>query len=112
MTANIVHQYISTNLPCATPSIIMVADQKQEQGTLRVLSVLIQFDGRIFNMLGVSALPKFASHQSTLLSTICEFRELKDTDKLNRNPDVVRVKEVPQAMNLEAAFSSFQRAGQ
>lgn len=88
-------------------SIIMVADQKQEQGTLRVLSALIQFDGRIFNMLGVSALPKFTSHQSTFLSTIREFRELKDADKLNRKPDVVRVKEVPQAMNLEAAFRHF-----
>ena len=89
------------------PSIIMIADQKQEQGTLRVLSALIQYEGNIYNMLGISELSKFANHQATFLSSVLEFKELKDPDKLNRKPDVVRLKAVPQAMNVGAAFRHF-----
>jgi len=88
-------------------SIILVADQKQEQGTLRILSALIQYKGNIFNMMGISELSKFPNYQATFLSTVRNFKELKDADKLNRKPEVVRIKTVPQTMTLESAFHHF-----
>jgi predicted Zn-dependent protease len=88
-------------------SIIMVADQKQEEATLRVLSTLIQFEGNIYNFMGISTLANFAGYQSSFLHTARNFDELKEAEKLNRKPDVVRIKTVPQAMTLDATFRHF-----
>lgn len=89
------------------PAIIMVADQKQEQGTLRVLSALIKFEGNIYNIMGISEIANFTNYQPTFLSTARNFKELREAEKLNRKPDVVRIKTVPQAMTLEGAFRHF-----
>ncbi len=89
------------------PALLVVADQKQEGGTIRVLLTLIQFNGNIYTFLGVSELSKFSTFQSTFLSTMRNFQELKDAEKLNRKPDLVRIKTLPQAMTLEGAFRHF-----
>lgn len=88
-------------------SILMIADQKQEKGTIRVLSSLIQYDGYIYSLMGISELSKFTNYQSAFLSTIRNFKELTDADKLNRKPEVIRIKTVPQQMTLQAAFQNF-----
>ena len=88
-------------------SIIMVAEQKQETGTIRVLSALIQFEGKIYSLMGISELSKFATYQPSFLFTIQNFKELKDQQKLNRKPEVVRIKSLSQPMTLQAAFQSF-----
>ena len=88
-------------------SLIMVADQGQEAGTIRVLSALIQFEGKIYSLMGISELSKFATYQPSFLFTIQNFKELKDQQKLNRKPEVVRIKSLSQPMTLQAAFQSF-----
>ena len=90
------------------PAFLMVADQKQEQGTIRVLSALIVFGGNTYSILGVSELSKFEGYQPAFLSTVRNFKELKDAEKLNRKPDVVRIQTVPQRMSLEAALANFK----
>lgn len=90
------------------PAFLMVADQKQEQGTIRVLSALIEFGGNTYSILGVSELSKFEQYQPAFLSTVRNFKELKDAEKLNRKPDVVRIQTVPQRMSLEAALTNFK----
>ena len=89
------------------PAILMIADQKQEGGTLRVLLTLIQFKSNIYTFTGISEFSKFSTFQSTFLSTMRNFQELKDGEKLNRKPDVVRIKTLAQAMTLENAFRHF-----
>lgn len=88
-------------------SILMIADQKQEKGTIRVLSSLIQYEGNIYSLMGISELSKFAGYQTAFLSTIRNFKQLTDADKLNRRPEVIRIKTVPQQMTVQAAFQSF-----
>jgi predicted Zn-dependent protease len=88
-------------------ALTMIADQKQEQGTIRVISTLIQFEGTIYSMMGISEISKFASYSSAFLSTIQNFKELKETEKLNRKPDIIHIKTVPKQMTLEAAFQYF-----
>lgn len=89
------------------PAFIMVADQVQEQGTIRVLSSLIQFEGNIYSLMGVTNLDKFKSYQSSFLKIIRDFKELKDAEKLNRKPDVLRIKSVPRTMTLQAALQHY-----
>lgn len=88
------------------PAFMMVADQKQEQGTIRVLSTLIEYGGNIYHILGVTALANFPKYQPVFLSTARNFKELKDPEKLNRKPDVVRLYTVPQRMSFEAALQN------
>jgi predicted Zn-dependent protease len=89
------------------PSLVMVADQKQEQGTIRVLSSLIQFEGNIYSFMGITDLAKFGSYQPLFLSTIRSFKELRDSEKLNRKPDIIKIKTVPQQMTLQSALQHF-----
>ncbi|HPW62123.1 MAG TPA: peptidase M48, partial [Cyclobacteriaceae bacterium] len=35
------------------------------------------------------------------------FKELTEADKLNRKPEVIRIKTVPQQMTLQSAFQNF-----
>ncbi|TXD75717.1 M48 family metalloprotease [Algoriphagus ratkowskyi] len=89
------------------PSILMIADQPQEQGTIRVLSSLIQFEGNIYSLMGITDLTKFNAVQPVFLQTMREFKELRDSEKLNRKPDVIKIKTVPNQMTLQAAFQHF-----
>jgi predicted Zn-dependent protease len=89
------------------PALLMVADQKQEQGTIRVMSALIQYDNKIYSLMGIAELSKFPSYQPSFLFTIRNFKELKDSEKLNKKPEVVRIKTVPQSMTFKAALQNF-----
>jgi predicted Zn-dependent protease len=89
------------------PSIVMIADQKQEQVTLRVIGAMIQHDGKILSILGISEVSKFTTYRPSFDFTIRNFKELREADKLSRKPDVVRIKTVPQNMTLQAAFQHF-----
>jgi len=55
----------------------------------------------------MSELSKFTRYQESFLSTIRDFKELKDSEKLNRKPEVIRIKTVPQQMTAKAAFQQF-----
>lgn len=89
-------------------ALLLLADQKQEERTIRVLSALIQYEGMIYSFMGISERSKFPNYQSTFLSTVQNFQELTAVDKLNRKPEVIRIKTVPQPMTAQAAFQSFQ----
>jgi predicted Zn-dependent protease len=92
-------------------ALIMIADQKQEKGTIRVISSLIQFEGNIYSLMGISEISRFESNTPAFLSTIQNFKELKETEKLNRKPDVLHIKTVPKQMTLQAAFQYFNMQG-
>jgi predicted Zn-dependent protease len=89
------------------PAIVFIADQKQEQQSIRVNASLIQFGENIYAILGITTLPKFPTYQAFFKATMNGFQELRDTEKLNRKPDVVRIKTVPRTMTLQAALKHF-----
>ncbi|MBC7915535.1 MAG: M48 family metalloprotease [Pyrinomonadaceae bacterium] len=89
------------------PAIAMVADQKQEQGTLRTLSYLIQYGTNIYHMLGVSNATDFNAYAQYFTNTMQSFKQLTDPSKLNKKPERVRIKTVKQAVTLDQALRSF-----
>lgn len=89
------------------PTLTLIADQKQENSTLRVVVSFIQFENYIYQMMGVTELSRFQNHQNTFLTSIRGFRELKEADKLNRTADLIRIKTVPQDMTVQAALEYF-----
>lgn len=88
-------------------AIVMVADQRQEQGTLRTLSYLIQYGDAIYLMLGVSSLADFNTQSQYFTNTMQSFKKLTDASKLNKKPERVRIKTVKTNSTLEQALRSF-----
>jgi predicted Zn-dependent protease len=88
-------------------AIRLVADQKQEQATIRVLLTLIQYDAYIYSIFGVAELSNFNNYVPTFLSNANSFSTLNDSEKLNRKPEVVRIQTIPRSMTLQAAFQHF-----
>lgn len=89
------------------PAITMVADQQQEQGTLRTLSYLIQYGGNIYALMGISNATDFNTYSQYFSNTMQSFKQLTDASKLNKKPQRVRVKTVKTASTLEQAFKTF-----
>jgi predicted Zn-dependent protease len=58
-------------------------------------------------MLGVSLLQDFGSYQSLFTTTSTSFKNLTDSDKLNRKPDRVVIKKMTKSQTLNEAFRSF-----
>jgi predicted Zn-dependent protease len=82
----------------------MVADQKQEQGTLRTLSYIIQYDNRLYHMIGVTAAADFSNYTNYFSQTMQNFDRLTDPSKLNKKPERIRLKTITQAATLEQAL--------
>ncbi|MEJ6979265.1 M48 family metalloprotease [Pedobacter sp. P351] len=88
-------------------AIAMVADQKQEQGTLRTLSYLIQHGENIYLMLGVTSAADFNNYGQYFTNSMQSFKPLTDAAKLNKKPDRIHIKTVKQASTLDQALRSF-----
>jgi predicted Zn-dependent protease len=88
------------------PAIAMVADQPQQtQGqVLRTLSYLIQYNGAIYHLIGVSMLNDFNSYQQTFVNSFGNFRPLTDPAKLNKKPERIRIKTIRTNGTLSAAL--------
>jgi len=95
------------------PALAIVADQKpaegqqQQQQVVRTLSYLIQYNNTIYHMIGVTSSNDFNNYLQLFTSTMGSFRQLTDPDKINRKPELVRIKTVKQSSTLEQALRSF-----
>ncbi len=87
-------------------ALAVVADQQQEQQTLRTLSYFISYGGSIYHFFGITTLAEFNTFAPVFTSTMTSFRELTEPDKLNRQPERIRMKTVNSATTLEQALRS------
>jgi predicted Zn-dependent protease len=88
-------------------ALAFIADQKQEQQTLRTLSYIIQYNNNLYHIIGVSALADFNNYANAFSNTMQNFKQLTDPSKLNKKPERVRIKIVNQATTLEQALRGF-----
>lgn len=97
------------------PAIAIIGQQQvqqeqqtqQQQEPIQALSYLIQYGGNIYNITGVTAASTFNTFAPTFNTTMQGFRQLTDQEKLNRKPDVVRIKTVRQAGTLSQVLASY-----
>jgi predicted Zn-dependent protease len=96
------------------PALLIVADQKQDQqqqqqqqqqqAGVRALLSFIQYGGNIYALLGATSTQDFNAYGNTFQSAIGSFGELTDASKLNKQPERVRIKEVPNSGTVGEAF--------
>src|SRR5688572_22718893 len=91
-------------------AIYIIADQQpQQQGAapLRTMSYLIQYNGNIYHMIGVTTMTDFNSYAGTFSYTMEGFRPLTDPVKINKKPQRVRIKTVNSSTTLAQAFRNY-----
>ena len=96
------------------PAIIVVGDQQsqqqqqQAQQSVRLMMYFIQHGQNIYLMAGASSQADFNAYGQLFQSTMGTFRELNDPSKINKQPEKVRVRAVPQAGTLAQAFGNLR----
>ena len=95
------------------PAIAMVSEQVSqnqqtgEERTIKVLSYFIDYAGSVYIFHGVSSEPDFDSFYNTFETTMVNFDELTDPQKLNVKPKRIRIREVRNAATVGDALRSF-----
>jgi len=94
-------------------AIAIVADQggqqgQQQQQSVRTLIYLIEYGGNIYTMIGASAKNNFNGYVRLFQNVSQSFNELRDEEKLNRQPELVRIKTVDRAGTLQNIFTYYQ----
>jgi predicted Zn-dependent protease len=96
------------------PAIYLLADQQpQQQGqpVLRTLSYIIQYNGNIYHLIGVSTITDFNTYSASFNNTMQAFRPLTDPVRLNKKADRIRIKTVGSSMTLSQFLVQNKVAG-
>lgn len=92
------------------PALSVVADQapqQQGQAGIRAVTYFIQYNGAIYSLMGVSLTTDFKTYAPSFYNTMQNFSVLTDSEKLNRQPERVRIKTVAQSTTLGQALKGF-----
>jgi predicted Zn-dependent protease len=96
------------------PAIVVLSQQAQQQGQqqsnqepIQAVSWFVQYGGNIYAIHGLSYRKAFNKYTSTFRAVAEGFRALTDPDKLNRQPERIRIKSVQQNGTLQSALQSF-----
>ncbi|MFD2512372.1 M48 family metalloprotease [Pontibacter locisalis] len=89
------------------PALAVIADQQQQQGTIRTMTYLIQYGGNIYSMMGITSAARFNEYANLFLNVMQSFSTLTDPEKLNRKPERIQIKPVKQTTTLARALQSY-----
>lgn len=78
----------------------VLAEQKQEQNTLRVLYYIIQQGEYMYLMLGASSLNEFSTYEGVFERTMTGFAPLTDQEKINRKPERIVLKSTSRRISF------------
>lgn len=82
----------------------MMANMQQK---VRLLIYMIEYEGRIYQLSGLSETPNFNQYKSTFVKTFSQFKKLTDPKKLSKKPERIRIQTVAQSTTLKTALQSF-----
>ncbi len=81
--------------------------QQQQAAPIQALSYFIQYGGNIYNLTGVTSTTDFNTYFQTFSTVAQNFRQLTDQEKLNRKPEVVRIKTVKTGAPLSQVLRTY-----
>ena len=92
-------------------AVYMIADQQPQQANqpaLRTMSYIIQYNGSIYHLIGVSTITDFNNYTGSFNYTMQGFQVLTDPVKLNKKAERVRIKSVGSAMTLAQFYRQYK----
>lgn len=78
------------------------------QNNVRLLIYMIEYDGRVYQLSGLSEIANFSQYQSTFVSTFSKFKKLTDPTKLNKKAERIRIQPVKKDATLKVALQSYK----
>lgn len=98
---------VADQVPQAQEGQPALTPEQVQQNTARVMIYLIQYNNLIYNFLGVASLNDFNNYSLTFNNTMNNFRELTDPDKINRQPERIKIQRVGRTNTLTGVLQSF-----
>lgn len=98
-------------------AVAMISEQtapsanESQPTTLRILTYLIKYEGRIYKFHGLSNKTDFNRFFGNFQNTMQNFNVLRDQSKLNKKPTVIRIKPVKKNGTLQTALTSYNMRG-
>ncbi|MCB0582550.1 MAG: M48 family metalloprotease [Phaeodactylibacter sp.] len=89
-------------------SVLAEQANEQTQEVVSILAYLIEYEGRVYQILGMSYKQDFNTYTARFRQTMEGFRKLTDPSKMNVKPERIRIHRVDKDTNLRAAL---QEAG-
>ena len=80
---------------------------RASNATYAVLGTWIEYEGRLYQILGVTSPERWRAYLGTMRTSARSFRELTDADALAVEPARVAVTEVPQRMQLAGVIEQY-----
>lgn len=85
-------------------AVAIVAEQQLQDQALRSLVYLIEYQGNIYNFMGVAAPNSFDNYYDQFRYSIERFRQLNDPSKINVQPERIEIEEVENAGTLASVL--------
>lgn len=82
---------------------------QQPQQSIRLAAYFIQYNGLIFQVIGVAELAKWDLRSIDMGATLKGFAALTDPAKLNVKPEIVHIETIAQSQSLADALRSFNQ---
>lgn len=79
----------------------------QQAPTLRILTYLIKYNGRIYKFHGLSSQADFNRYFSDFQRTMKNFNQLTDQSKINKKPTVINIKPAKKTGTLQSVLTSY-----
>jgi len=92
-------------------AIALVAEQVNQQDatqSIRILNYIIEYDGKIFQIYGISQKTTFPAFRKTFKATMQSFDKLTDPAKINVKPKRIRIKKVTKAGTLSSVLQQYK----
>ncbi len=101
-------EYIAEQVPAAAEQ--GQQQQQQEQAPVRILTTLVEYNGLIYNLMGVAAITDFSGQEGYFRNVMSNFRTLTDPDKLSRQPERIKIQTVKKAGTLQQVLGQFNQS--
>ncbi|MCB9070520.1 MAG: M48 family metalloprotease [Calditrichae bacterium] len=85
----------------------LVSDVNSNDGVLRVVSYFIEYEGRVYLFHGLSNKLNFSRYGDTMENCMRGFNRLTNPQKINVEPNRIRIKTVAKTGTLESTLQSF-----
>ncbi len=84
----------------------LISKLRSQEGILLIMSYFIEKDKRVYELHGISPASRFDRYNSTFQSTMEQFRQLTDRNKLKVKPARIRARPAPKAGTLRQVLRS------
>jgi len=79
---------------------------EQNQQVINILLYFIEYEGRVYQLLGMAYQQQYGNYESSFLRTMNGFDRLTDASKINVQPERIKIVKAPRTTNLRSLLTS------